>query len=328
MFAAVDGYVTHKMVADFADERVNLKRGDVKQYREQLGRLRDRLKTYIDAHPDYGFVKSRQSGSVAKGTALSTVNDMDLAVYVKASAAPAAEAELLSWMLERLQEALKPLGLNDDQFSTQTHCVTIEYRGSGLNVDVVPVIYEGAADDVGYLIAKDTGDRVKTSVTQHLTFIRARKTAQPDHFAQIVRLVKWWVRQVKRRDPDFRFKSFMVELLCAHLADAGTIMKPYPEALEQFFAYIVKSELKERISFQDFYGASDLPSTSLAEIEMFDPVNASNNVAAIYSATQRTAIVEAAADALDALNEAAYADGKGRAVALWQTVLGPTFKGA
>lgn len=323
----MEGYVTHKMVADFAADKVNLKRDDVKDYRAQVGRLRDRLKTHIDEHPDYGFVKSRHSGSVAKGTALSTVNDMDLAVYVKAGDAPTAEGALLTWMLERLKDALKPLGLTDDQFKLSGHCVTIEYRGSGLNVDVVPVIYEGEADDIGYLIAKDTGARVKTSVTQHLEFIRTRKNAQPDHFAQIVRLIKWWVRQVKRRDPDFRFKSFMIELLSAHLADDGLTMKPYPEALESFFAFIVKTELKQRIAFTDFYAAGELPAASLAQIEMFDPVNAENNVAAMYTSSQRTAIVDAAADALDALNEAAYADGKGRAVGLWQQVLGPTFKG-
>jgi hypothetical protein len=61
---------------------------------------------------------------------------MDLAVYVEASEAPANERELLLWMEARLKEALKPLGLKDDQFVAQTHCVTIEYRGSGLNVDV------------------------------------------------------------------------------------------------------------------------------------------------------------------------------------------------
>src|SRR5215212_7876984 len=98
------------MVADFASDKVNLKRDDVKDYRAQVARLRERLKTYIDEHPDYGFVKSRHSGSVAKGTPVRSVNDMDLAVYVRAAGAPDAEAQLLSWMNERLKEALKPLG--------------------------------------------------------------------------------------------------------------------------------------------------------------------------------------------------------------------------
>lgn len=324
----MDGYVTHRIVKDFADEKVNLKRDDVTDYRAQVARLRERLKAHIDEHPDYGFVKSRHSGSVAKGTALSTVNDMDLAIYVRAGEAPQVETQLLSWIDERLRAALKPLGLKDDQFVTQHHCVTITYRGSGLNVDVVPVLYEGEDDDVGYLIAKDTGERVKTSVSQHLQFIRARKTAQPVDFAQVVRLVKWWIRQSKRRDPDFRFKSFMAELICAHLADSGASMTDYPSALERFFAYVVQSELSERISFADFYGAGELPSGSTAAIEIYDPVNPENNVAARYTTAERDAMVEAAADALDALNEAAYAEGKGRAVERWQVVLGPTFNGA
>lgn len=321
------GYITHRLVADFATEKVNLKREDVLEYRQQVQRLRDRLKEHIDAHPDYGFVKTRHSGSLAKGTALSNLNDMDLAVYVEAGGAPAAESDLLRWLKERLKEALKPMGLNDDQFVLQTHCVTIEYRGSGLSVDVVPVIYEGEADDVGYLISQNTGERIRTSVTQHLQFIRARKEHQPDDFAQVVRLCKWWVRQVKRRDPDFRCKSFMIELICAHLADSGLEMSDYPRALERFFAHVVKSQLRERITFTDFYSASSLPPRSSSEIEILDPVNAENNVAKLYDRSHREQIVEAAHDALDALTEAAYADGKGRAVELWKTILGPSFSG-
>src|SRR5437660_1694216 len=67
------GYVTHSIVADFAAEKVNLKRDAVTTYRQQVKRLCNRLKDHIDAHPDYGFVKTRHSGSLAKGTALSTL---------------------------------------------------------------------------------------------------------------------------------------------------------------------------------------------------------------------------------------------------------------
>jgi Second Messenger Oligonucleotide or Dinucleotide Synthetase domain len=321
-------YVTHQMVRDFAKDQINLKRDDVSEYRKQLGRLQDRLKAHIGEHPDYGFVKTRQSGSVSKGTALSSVNDMDLAVYVEADEAPTGtDAQLLSWMQDRLKDALKPLGLKDDQFTLQSHCVKIEYRGSGLNVDVVPVLYEGEADDVGYLIAKDTGQHVKTSVSQHLEFIRARKNEHPDHFAQLVRITKWWVRQVKRKNDDFRFKSFMVELIWAYLADNGTPLDDYPVALEAFFGHIVQSGLGDRISFADYYPASDLPVATGAAIEIFDPVNPDNNVPATYTVQQRDAIVEAANDAFDALTEAQYVEAKGRAVDLWQTILGPSFRG-
>jgi tRNA nucleotidyltransferase (CCA-adding enzyme) len=324
----VQGYVTHNIVKAYAEDTVNLKRTSATEYREQVARLRERLKTYIDEHPDYGFVKSRHSGSLAKGTALSTLNDMDVAVYVEAGEAPAVEADLLRWMEERLKEALMPLGLEEDQFVRQDHCVKVEYRGSGLNVDVVPVIYEGEDDDVGYLIRKDTGARVKTSVTQHLEFIRKRKSAQPNDFAQVVRLVKWWIRETKMKDDDFRFKSFMAELICAHLADGGLSMADYPDALERFFACIVRTGLEERIAFEDYYEASELPEPSpIAVIEIYDPVNAENNVAAGYMAQDRDRILTAAGEALNALNEAAYAEGKGRAVECWKRLFGPTFKG-
>jgi tRNA nucleotidyltransferase (CCA-adding enzyme) len=315
-------YVTHAMVRDFAKANVNLRREDVKEYRDQVGRLRTKLEEHIAAHPDYGLVKMRNSGSVAKGTALKTINDMDVAVYVRAEAAPDAEPELLSWLEERLKEAYP--NHPPQNIVSHDHCVRITFTGSGLDVDVVPVLYEGVADDVGYLIEKFSGDRVKTSVTQHLKFIRTRKDRQPEHFAQVVRLVKWWVRQVRRRQADFRFKSFMIELVCAHMADEGLDFSDYPTALEEIFAYIVSTELDERIAFTDFK-ASALPQATSAEIEIFDPVNAENNVAVRYSRQQRLAIVEAAQEAGDALAEAAYATTKQRAVERWRTVLGPSF---
>ena len=77
-----DRYVTHRMIRTFAEEKVNLRRDEVSEYRAQVGRLREKLERHITEHPDYGLVKTRHSGSVAKGTALTTINDMDLAVYV------------------------------------------------------------------------------------------------------------------------------------------------------------------------------------------------------------------------------------------------------
>ncbi len=316
-------FILHAQIASFADDKVNLKSEHVKDYRDQVNRLRDNLTKHINEHPDYGLVKMLHSGSVMKGTALRTINDMDVAVYVKSAAAPTDEAALHLWLIEQLQKAYP--NLQRDQFIPQSHCVTVSFRGSGLNVDVVPVLYDGGADDRGYLITKDTGDRVLTSIPLHLKFIRSRKDAQPHHFRQVVRLVKWWIKQRRAEDGNFRFKSFMAELLCAYLADEGLDMSDYPRALEEVFAYIVKSRLSQRISFADYYDKRKLPSASGAAIEIFDPVNPENNVASRYSSYDRDRIVEAAHDALDALGEAHYATTKGHAIDLWQTLFGPSF---
>jgi tRNA nucleotidyltransferase (CCA-adding enzyme) len=317
-------FVEHSHILSYAEARVNLGRDDVKDYRDQVNFLRDRLGKYIDEHSDYALIKMLGSGSVMKGTALKTINDMDVAVYIRPADDNADETQLLYWLKDRLREVYPTM--KDDQFVPQQHCVTVSFAGSGLDVDVVPVIYEDDKDDRGYLIVKDTGDRVLTSIPLHLEFLRKRKNAQPIHFAQVVRLVKWWVRKRKSENESFRFKSFMVELLCAHLADNGLDMSDYPLALQNFFTYIVTSNLGKRIYFGDYYNQTVLPKSSVSVIEVFDPVNPENNVSAKYSETDRRQIVEAAADALDALTEAHYATTKGRAIALWQEVFGSTFR--
>src|SRR3954469_15718950 len=94
-----------------------------------------------------------------------------------------------------------------------------------------------------------------TNIPYHLEFIRNRKRQHPDDFAQVVRLAKFWVRNVKQEQEDFRFKSFMVELALAHLADRGLSFADYPEALQHLFTYLATSDLRKQILFTDYYKA-------------------------------------------------------------------------
>lgn len=48
--------IGHSDLAKFADESVNLKRDDAKQYREQVGRLREKLDKYAGDHPEHGLI--------------------------------------------------------------------------------------------------------------------------------------------------------------------------------------------------------------------------------------------------------------------------------
>lgn len=316
-------YVVHSDVASFAANRVNLRREDAKEHRDQVNRLRTKLEMYIKEHQDVGLVKMLLSGSLAKGTALKTINDIDVAVYVEAEQVSGIEAELLNWLADKLREAYPQM--DPSQISPGNHCVRISFRGTGLDVDVVPVYYEGDPDYRGYLYARDTGEKVLTSIPLHLRFIRNRKERQKDHFAQMIRLLKWWVKMRKRDSESFRLKSFMVEMLVAHLADNSIEFSDYPAGLEAIFRYIVKSQLKERIYFTDYYTATDLPDSTGAAIEVFDPVNAENNVTSDYLETHRAEIVECAEGSLDALAEARFATTKGRAIDCWKEVLGPSF---
>ena len=317
--------IPHSSLVSFADASVNLKREDASEYRKQVNNLREKLERYIKEHPDVGLIKMLLSGSLAKGLALKTINDIDVALYVDSTKAPNQEAELLQWLADRLREAYPQM--QPSQISPGNHCVRISFRGTGLDVDVVPVHYEGDPDDRGYLYARDTGKRVLTSIPLHLKFTRKRKDANSIHFAQCVRLAKWWASIQKRNDDQFRFKSFMSELVFAKLADQGTVLSDYPRALESFFSYVVKSQLRERVAFTDYYPANRLPAPTGSAIEIFDPVNSENNVASDYSDSHRNAIIARAQDCFEAIVEARYATTKSRAVDLWQEVLGPSFRG-
>ena len=158
----------------------------------------------------------------------------------------------------------------------------------------------------------------------HLEFIRKRKDANQRHFAQIVRLLKFWAQLRKQEDQGFRFKSFMIEMIVAHLADGGTVLNDYPEALQSVFTYLATDNFRTDIVFSDYYNPDNIPN-SIEPIRIWDPVNSQNNVAKLYTVANRQKIAEAALDAGDAIDSALRAITKGETIRYWQKVFGPTF---
>jgi hypothetical protein len=263
------------------------------------------------------------SGSLAKGTALRSLNDIDVACYVSGADAPSDVQGLLEYLAERLRKAFP--NFSPEQVKPQTYSVTVSFRGTGLDVDVVPILYDGEPQWYGNLVSQDDGSLLRTSIPLHLEFARKRKWAQETHFAQVVRLVKFWTRLMKQEHEGFRFKSFMVEMVAAHLADAGLDFSDYPEALQHFFTYMARTNLAERIIFTDYYKASAVG--QFAEpVQIIDPVNASNNISRLYTRQEADLIVGAALDAGDAIDAALAAPTKQETVRYWQKVFGPSFQ--
>lgn len=308
----------------FAEERVNLPQEKAKEYRDQAQRLQDKLSGYLADHPDFSLKRMMLSGSLAKGTALRSLNDIDVAVYISGSEAPRDTRELLDYLAERLRKAFP--NFSPEQVKPQTYSVTVSFRGSGLDVDVVPVLYAGQPQWRGNLVSQEDGSFLETSIPLHLEFARARKRAAPTHFAQVVRLAKYWARLMKQERPDFRFKSFMIELIMAKLLDNGVDFSDYPEALQAFFTYLVTSELRERIVFEDNYSASTV-GTLHDLVQIIDPVNAQNNVARLYTQGNVDQIIDAAMDAGDAIDAALRAPTKQLTLGYWQKVFGSSFQG-
>jgi hypothetical protein len=302
---------------------VNLHQTDVKEYREQVWRLRDRLETYVKDHPDFSLRKMMLSGSLAKGTALRTINDIDVAMYVSAGSAPSSVQELIRYLAERLAAAFP--NFTADQIVPQTYSVLVRFKGSGLDVDVVPILYDGDSQWRGQLISQEDGSFLETSIPMHLEFCRKRKSKSPAHFAQNVRLAKFWAKRCKSEIEGFRFKSFMIELIFAKLVDDGVDLSFYPESLQAFFNYLTKSRLSELICFSDYYPKSSIKIDPNNAVKIVDPVNCGNNVARLYNRKEVSLIESAAIDAGDAIAWAREASGKGETVDAWQAIFGPSF---
>ena len=315
-------HVDHREIARFAQERVNLPRERAQRYRAQARRLRERLERYLSENPDFKLRKMLLSGSLAKGTALRSLNDIDVACYISGADVPSEVAELIEYLAERLRSAYP--NFQPDQVRPQTYSVTVSFRGTGLDVDVVPILYDGDPDWYGNLVSQEDGSYLKTCIPRHLEFTKKRKDAQPQDFAQVVRLIKFWVGNLKRENPGFRFKSFMVEMILSRLCDQGLEFSDYPEALQHFFTYLARSNLREKIVFDDYYAASKVGSLT-QPVQIIDPVNEENNVARLYTETQADAIVDAALDAGDAIDAALAAPTKQDTVRYWRRVFGPSF---
>jgi hypothetical protein len=241
---------------------------------------------------------------------------------MSSDSAPEKIGDLIKWLAGKLRTAFP--NFKPEQVEPKEYSVCVKFITTGNEVDIVPILYDGDPQWRGDLVSQDTGEKLMTSIPMHLEFIRERKNANEKHFAQLVRLVKFWCKLRKADDEDFRFKSFMVELVIAYLADRGTPLADYPRALSAVFAFLASDEFRTTIAFNDYYDPKTCKVAS-DPVRIWDPVNCENNVAGLYTASNKNKIVEAALDAGDAVDSARRAVTKGEALRFWQKVFGPSF---
>ena len=316
-------HVDHGDIVKFAQDSVNLPKDKAMIFRTQARRIREKLDVYLSENPDFDLKKILLSGSIAKGTALQSINDIDLACYIGGADTPRDVIALLDYLSECLRTAFP--NFSPDQVSSKTYSVTVTFQGTELDVDVVPILYDGNSQWYGKLVSQDDGSFLETNIPLHLEFINKRKASQEQHFSQMVRLVKFWARRMKKERPDFRFKSFMIEMILSHLCDQGLNLSDYPDALQHFFTYVARTDMQDKIIFTDYYPEKKVEQFS-DPIQVIDPVNPKNNVASLYTHANATAIVDAALEAGDAIDAALAAPTKQETVRYWQNVFGHSFR--
>ena len=317
--------ITDKDIVHFAEDVVNLPSEHAVKYRRTVEDLCEKLEEHIANNEDYRLKRMMLSGSLAKRTSLRTISDADVALYVQSDDAPGDMMEFLDWLATELA-TLYP-HINREDIKPKNFSVSISFSGRGLDVDVVPIYWLNQEWD-GDLVSQEDGRPLRTNIPQHLKFIETRHKDYPSNFKQVVRLLKYWANECKVANEDFRFKSFMIELIVAHLADKKRLSlrkkdEGYTEILREFFDCLVKGVLDEVISFNDFDHGSvrkqDKP------INIFDPVNPENNIAEQYTQQNKDLILDAAMKAADAIEYASWATTKEEALRQWRKVFGSSF---
>jgi len=87
-----------------------------------------------------------------------------------------------------------------------TYSVTVSFRGSGLDVDVVPILYNGDPNWYGNLVSQMTG-RSSDLHPRHLEFVRKAQGCPPEGLRPDRASDQFWARNQKRALEGFRFKS-------------------------------------------------------------------------------------------------------------------------
>lgn len=189
----------------------------------------------------------------------------------------------------------------------------VVFKGSGLEVDLVPIVALDAAADNG-LQYSQAGACVRTSVKAHIDHYRDHAGRDP-LLAPLLRLVKRW----RSWQELFGVQSFHLERILSYLVDHNGPAGGLEEGLRRFFLFVAR-DLVHGVSFD---GADASMFTD--PVVIVDPANDENNVAARVEPQERDAFVAAARDALATVTLAQGLPGKGETITLWKELFGPNF---
>lgn len=287
-----------------------------KEYHEQVDRLVSALGYRLKDQTDIKVTKVVKAGSFAKFTILRRTNDdpvdVDVVFYISGRDVG---HETLESLTQNIYDVLVNLYPNKsvEHFEIQRKAATVNFVGSGLSVDIVPVIENPWKSGYGWQYDIHDGSRVETCAPCQVKFVQKRKDADAN-FRTLVRLGKRW-----RRHTEIKLKSFMVELVMAYLLDKNGSAGSIEQRFRDFLLYIADSGLKEVIRFPE---NGILVPTFNDPVVILDPVNSSNNVASRLTEAERVEIVDAAHSSW----EAAYHASVSGETEVWKEVFGPRFK--
>ncbi|MCX8252692.1 Nucleotidyltransferase (plasmid) [Beijerinckiaceae bacterium RH AL1] len=287
------------------------------EYHAQVDRLIAELSRSIRDKTEIKITKVVKAGSFAKFTILRKTNvdpvDVDVVFYISGRSV---DQETLSSLNDTIYDLLIKIYPTKDveDFQIQRKAATVSFVGTGISVDIVPVIEDASRPGYGWQFDIHDYSKIQTCAPCQLQFVRDRK-AQDKDFRTLVRLAKKWRNHAELKP----FKSFVIELIMAHVLDQEGKTGSIEYRFRRFLLYIAQSNLKKTIQFPE----NGAPLKSFADpVVILDPVCGQNNVAARISEAERQQIVAAAQVAWETANFASAENDN----EIWKEIFGPRFK--
>lgn len=305
----------------FVHNRLKLPKGKRGEYLKQVDHLIERFDAAAKGDGVINIRKFLKTGSLRKGTVLRPRGDFgvdaDVAVYLNTNGASGYDLANLHERIRRMLAKIYPTKKPED-FTIQPRTLGIEFKDSGLEMDLVPLIAIDGPGDYGWQPSSQGDQPVKTSVTKQLEFIRTRKDAYAN-FTALVRLLKFW-RNFQELDDSLR--SFTIELILSHLQDTEGAPPSIEEGVLRFFRYVAQSQLKTPICFKECGTPQSFPKD---RVVILDPCNVENNVGRKITDQNCNDIVAKCLAAWETLSYASNHGSKGQTLELWKEVFGRSF---
>jgi hypothetical protein len=288
-----------------------------KAYHEQVDRLIAELCKSVRNKTEIKITRVVKAGSFAKYTILRKTSvdpiDVDVVFYVSGRDADKETLDSLNKTIYDLLIKIYPNKSIED-FEIQRKASKVKFVGTGLSVDIVPVIADEIRPGYGWQFDIHDGSKIQTCTPCQIKFVRDRKNQDSD-FRTLARLAKKWRNRAEIKP----LKSFAIELIMAHVlatqGNSGTIEQRF----RNFLLYIARSGLKEEIRFPENtapYGTFSNP------VVILDPAYSLNNVTSRISEAERKEIV-AAAEATWEIAAFASVENDNE---VWKEIFGPRFK--
>jgi hypothetical protein len=171
-----------KQLGDYVAGKLALPGDQRNELRKQIGRLLEKLEAKVHEDGAYRIKKFRRAGSLEKGTSnrprAGKPVDGDVGVYFEVDDPENFDVPDLQKLIKQLLEAAYPQKSPDDFDDSGDRIFEVVFKGTGLEVDLVPIVSLDVDANYGYQYSR-TGDRVKTSVKVHLEHFRSHSAKDP-----------------------------------------------------------------------------------------------------------------------------------------------------